>query len=226
MYPFQDYTLGEEILLEPGEQLRFKCNGTKQLSKNIQNRYQFITSGDGDLLLGGDLLEIASDVIRPVYDYEFNGLFEGCKNIVGFNNDFRLPASTAKFSYANLFKDCSRLSSSIVSAGYLLEARDLAPWCYSGMFNSWTSLVDPPQLPATGLAKYCYDGMFMNCSSLSTAPVLSAATLAPFCYCSMFNMCSNLTEAPYLSAATLVEGCYKNMFMDCKSLSSIRANIS
>ena len=34
------------------------------------------------------------------------------------------------------------------------------------MFRGCTSLVTPPELPATTLANYCYSKMFNNCTSL------------------------------------------------------------
>ena len=60
------------------------------------------------------------------------------------------------------------------------------------LFQSCTSLVTAPELPATTLSNSCYFGMFYNCTSLVKAPDLPATTLQSFCYREMFWKCSKL----------------------------------
>ena len=57
-------------------------------------------------------------------------------------------------------------------------------------------------LPATTLADYCYSGMFNSCTSLTQAPELPATTLADNCYIGMFNGCTSLTQAPAIKTYT------------------------
>ena len=60
------------------------------------------------------------------------------------------------------------------------------------LFQSCTSLVTAPELPATTLSSSCYFGMFYNCTSLVKAPDLPATTLQSYCYREMFWKCSKL----------------------------------
>lgn len=107
--------------------------------------------------------------------------------------------------------------SSLVQAP-ALPAITLTPYCYSNMFNGCTSLTTTPALPAITLANYCYSNMFKDCTSITTAPELPATTLANYCYFNMFSGCTALAHAPELPATTLTEGCYRSMFLTCKSL--------
>ena len=60
------------------------------------------------------------------------------------------------------------------------------------LFQSCTSLVTAPELPANTLSSGCYFGMFYNCTSLVKAPELPANTLQSYCYREMFWKCSKL----------------------------------
>ena len=102
-----------------------------------------------------------------------------------------------------------------------LPATTLADYCYSGMFQDCTSLTQV-QLPATTLAYGCYSYMFYGCTSLTQAPELPVTTLADYCYSNMFYKCTSLTQAPNLPATTLVDNCYYNMFMMCTKLNYVK----
>ena len=91
-------------------------------------------------------------------------------------------------------------------------------YCFPSLFDSCTSLVSAPELPAEELAYGCYYKMFLNCSSLVKAPKLPATELAPQCYRSMFNSCSSLLEAPELPATKVELSSYYLMFGDCTAL--------
>ncbi len=99
-----------------------------------------------------------------------------------------------------------------------LPATTLASDCYSDMFRGCTGLTTAPNLPATTLASDCYYGMFRGCTGLTTAPNLPATTLANYCYYSMFQSCTGLTTSPSLPATTLANYCYSNMFNGCTGL--------
>jgi hypothetical protein len=86
------------------------------------------------------------------------------------------------------------------------------------MFRGCTSLITPPQLPATKLSVGCYSYMFCGCTSLITAPSLPATTLANGCYSNMFRGCTSLITPPELPAINLYDQCYKEMFYGCTSL--------
>lgn len=220
---WETYNIGNEIPIRLSRNVWFKCDDSyKHFSKNIQNRYQFSTKGNGMVHVACIFDKHNTDP-SYFYDYCYNSLFEGCQNIRQVLFYHPNNVDTAPFCFANMFKDCTGLRA---LGSNLLPAKSVARWAYSGMFNSCTALRNPPALPASSLSEHCYDSMFYNCKSILAGPVLSATNLAPFCYNSMFNMCSNIAKAPLLPATTLVEGCYKNMFMDCKKLNSISANFS
>ena len=99
-----------------------------------------------------------------------------------------------------------------------LPATTLADSCYYYMFRGCTALTQAPALPATTLAEHCYRGMFQDCTSLTQAPALPATTLAKFCYQAMFLKCTALTQVPALPAMTLTDYCYRGMFQGCTNL--------
>lgn len=90
--------------------------------------------------------------------------------------------------------------------------------CFGRLFLGCQSLIDAPELPATGLTESCYADMFCKCSALKKAPALPAMDLKNDCYLNMFSNCSSLTQAPDLPATTLAEHCYHYMFNGCKNL--------
>lgn len=113
----------------------------------------------------------------------------------------------------------------VVDAGnlYMADANNSTYFgVFEKMFQAATSLVTPPQLPATTLGEYCYNKMFMHCTSLTTLPsnLLPATTLVTNCYANMFNDCTYLTTAPALPATTLADYCYENMFYGCQRLTT------
>ena len=99
-----------------------------------------------------------------------------------------------------------------------LPATTLANDCYNEMFDGCTLLTTAPELPATTLANNCYQFMFRNCSALTIAPALPATTLKERCYNGMFYGCTSLTTVPTLPATTLANNCYYSMFENCTSL--------
>ena len=116
--------------------------------------------------------------------------------------------------YTNVFG----YNEGLTDASKLILPTKLSEGCFENLFRDCTSLVNPPQLPATVLANGCYSGMFYGCTSLTTAPELPATTLADGCYGSMFYGCTSLVNPPQLPATVLANGCYSNMFVECFSL--------
>lgn len=99
-----------------------------------------------------------------------------------------------------------------------LPATKLSNCCYRSMFCDCTSLEETPELPATTLATGCYHHMFADCTSLVNIQQLPATILADLCYYMMFFRCKSLTQAPELPATNLTEYCYHSMFFGCTSL--------
>ena len=143
--------------------------------------------------------------------------------------------------FANLFKNCTALSSAPelaatnlsnncyvrmfmgctgLTAAPALPATTVTGCCYQEMFEGCTSLTQAPVLPAMTLISSCYKEMFYGCTALTTAPELPATTLAPTCYQEMFSGCTSLTNAPALPAMTLGVGCYIGMFSGCTGLTA------
>lgn len=103
-----------------------------------------------------------------------------------------------------------------------LPATGLSEQCYRYMFHGCTSLVNAPELPATSLKEYCYLGMFYQCASLVNAPGLPAMILKNNCYQYMFYQCAELIQAPELLAPVLVSNGYSSMFRGCQKLNYIK----
>lgn len=120
--------------------------------------------------------------------------------------------------FANLFKNCTALSSAPE-----LAATNLSNNCYVRMFMGCTGLTAAPALPATTVTGCCYQEMFEGCTSLTQAPVLPAMTLGVGCYIGMFSGCTGLTAPPALPALTLATYCYKEMFYGCTDLTQAPA---
>ena len=174
----------------------------------------------------------------------FRSMLGSCDKLIFAENLQLLATELAPYCYANMFYDCSGLTttpelpaSTMTASAYTsmfygcrslttapsLPATTLAVDCYNGMFYNCSSLVVAPSLPATALTKDCYNGMFGYCQSLTTAPSLPATTLAERCYSYMFIKCTRLTTAPSLPATTLARYCYCAMFDDCSSLTTAPA---
>lgn len=98
------------------------------------------------------------------------------------------------------------------------EHPTMANECFEGMFQSCTSLITAPSLPATKLSDLCYRAMFNKCSNLTTAPALPATILTKQCYEYMFQSCTSLTQLPALRATDLKSSCYYYMFYKCSKI--------
>ena len=158
--------------------------GFKPLSKNDQDYYHFIITGEN--------VQVSGWIGEVTRKQEFINLFKDCTQITdasGLTIGQTIYDDLKEACCANMFLNCTNLTTPP-----RITSRNIAPWCYSGMFAGCTSLTSAPALPASTLAPYCYYAMFYNCKSLSTAPVLSASTLVDWCYNSMFYNCTSLTS--------------------------------
>ncbi len=102
----------------------------------------------------------------------------------------------------------------VVSAENLVLPAGTSKQCYMKMFESCTSLITPPVLPAVTLSEECYSNMFNACTSLTMAPELPATKMERSCYEYMFGAC-NIKTPPALQSTELADRCYYNMFIAC-----------
>ena len=145
-------------------------------------------------------------------------LFNAYGNIMSLINsqNYESVDDLNNWAFVKFFMNCTGL----VDAGNLILPAKTASDCYHDMFSGCTSLVTPPELPATTLAPQCYANMFGGCTSLTTAPDLPAMVFTPFCYYRMFQGCISLTTAPDIPATDMTdaESCCEGMFSGCTSL--------
>ena len=94
-------------------------------------------------------------------------------------------------------------------------------YCFCRLFYNCTSLVTPPELPATTFNNIgTYYKMFYGCTSLTSAPELPALTLQQNSYYLMFYGCTSLTSAPTIHATTVGQSSCREMFSGCTGLVS------
>ena len=90
--------------------------------------------------------------------------------------------------------------------------------CFSSLFRNNSTLIEPPQLPATTLKNQCYEYMFNGCSNLQAMPTLPASTVNARAYRQMFYNCTNLSSDILLPAATVQAQAYERMFQTNKKI--------
>ena len=187
------------------------------------NPSQYEFDDDGVITGGGTSISVVSgDVVEFRGDYqaygddweEFQhflngtGSFNLMGNIMSLVNSTGYPSETvlqSAYAFAWLFS----VNESIINASKLiLPATTLANKCYSGMFDSCTSLTTAPELPSTTLGNSCYRQMFYGCTSLTSAPsILPATTLADYCYMGMFWGCTSLNYIKCLATDISATSC-------------------
>ena len=223
-----------------GKVIQYKLNNGQWQNWNLST----ITLADGDKMY------LKSDDIIPITEtssiykqFTMTGSIAASGNIMSLLN-FTDTLTTNAF--CRLFYNCSSLTqapelpattlanfcyfgmfqgcTSLVNAPTILPATTLAEGCYRNMFFGCAALLATPALPATTLADFCYNQMFSGCASLTTAPtILPATQLTPNCYSRMFSRCASITTAPELPALELVTNCYSGMFIGCSKLNYVKA---
>ena len=209
-----NYTFGSEITLYNNEYVAF--SGNAKFSKNIQNRYNFSTSGTGTLFLSGDLTSLVS-ATTVEDDYEFNSLFSGCANIVDAA-DFTLPSNTTNWCFANMFFGCTTLT-----AAPTFVATEIKSWAYANMFVKCFALKTPPTLPTPTLNDHAYSNMFQNCTSLTSVTNMYNLRNAPWMYNAMYEGCISVNPLPMfpygsLGVASSNVGIFSNMYRKCNNI--------
>ena len=119
-------------------------------------------------------------------------------------------------AFYGFFANCDVVSSS----GLTMQATGLTKYCYSGMFNNRSKMVNTPTLPATTVNEGSYYQMFNKCTSLANTPELVATTIGNNGYGGMFSGCTSLTSAATISATTAGDNAFGYMFDGCSALVS------
>lgn len=170
--------------LNTGDKMYFK--GYITYNQAYSNRAIFKMTGK--VAASGSIMSMQNGNPKDMsleYEYEFSGLFSGCKSLV---TTPELIATTLTIHcYQEMFFGCESLKTH-----QELPATTLTDFCYMGMFENCKSLETAPSLPANTLAYRCYMYMFDTCISLIKAPELPAKMLGRECYTGMFFGCINL----------------------------------
>ena len=228
---WNDVQFGTFISLANNDTLAF--SGNAKFSKDMQKRYCFRTSGQGTLIVSGELISlVSSNTIEDIC--EFNSLFSGCTNLVDASQ-LTLPSNTTKWCYTNMFFDCNQLTAAptlvattvkdwayanmfvkcfSLSTTPTINGVNLSPHCYSNMFQSCINLQNSEALNSQKLNQWCYNAMFEGCNKLNASQQsqLPGESLSTGCYSSMYRFCYNTTDAPYLASETFADKCYNFMF--------------
>ena len=206
--------------INAGQTLSFRGNLTPTSSVGVGTFYvtkSFKLKGTPMSLLFGD--DGKSNFSLKGKSHAFYKLFEGCSNLISAS-EFNLSALILDIhSYSYMFYLCTNLIHSP-----LLPAKNLAEYCYNGMFKGCKKITDIYylELPAISLPNFVYVSMFEDCISLTNTPKLPATELSTACYQQMFKNCTGLTSAPELPATKLTAACYRNMFNGCSKLNYIK----
>ena len=180
------YTMGSGITLADQDTVTFE--GTNQyLSRNSENYYKFIISGDGTVEVSGDLASLTNNV-QDVKDYQYIYLFKGCDKITSIEH-LNFPTGIADFAYSNTFAGCTGLT----DAGTTLPAPFASRWSYNGMFAYCTNLTVAPNIAATKSTSFSFYNMFVGCTSLTDGPKLFSNPRGKMNSNCMFKDCSNLS---------------------------------
>lgn len=175
--------------LNPGDKIYLRANATRWGTLSPTLRVNKIT---GVSKVGGNIMSL-------LYGSSFNG------------NERDFPQSKW-YVFVHLF-----ISSTLISSDkLLLPATQLTQYCYCGLFDGCSSLVNTPELPASTLAENCYEAMFRNCA-ITTAPDLNADSFVIGCYSYMFYNCVNLTYVKCLGTNTETENCRVNWLSNVSS---------
>ena len=143
------------------------------------------------------------------------------RTLIDWENYETVSTSDARF--CALFVDCD-----ILISAPDLPATELASYCYEGMFQNCTNLVDgPDELPATHLPESCYAYMFSRCYKLEEVPKMpttTQVTVEEYCCSLMFYECQSIVTGPSVLPATILAiGCYQDMFNGCVKLTTAPA---
>ena len=134
----------------------------------------------------------------------------------GDNDTFNESGNYMYFVMTGSISASGNIMSLIDSSCESLTTPDYA---FKRLFADCSSLITPPELPATTLATDCYRYMFINCTSLVTAPRLPAKALPSYCYNGMFQGCIALNAIPaFIDINDAITMSCNNMFKGCTNI--------
>lgn len=96
-------------------------------------------------------------------------------------------------------------------------------YSFYNLFQSCTSMTQPPDIQTPQLQTSSCQSMFNNCRSLAFAPRMAPTTIDSACCRGMFDGCWNLSSIDNvtLPALTAKTNCYRSMFSNCRMLTTV-----
>ena len=113
----------------------------------------------------------------------------------GIGNNRLVPHNDTGFSFSNANEiHCYGNIETLLDYQTVLNGNHptMDSGCFQQLFYWCSTLITPPELPATTLSSYCYQEMFYHCNKLNKLPKLPATHLPKYCYGDMFRSCSSI----------------------------------
>ena len=187
------------ILLEKGQKLFFKGNGTYEWTRGKHNYIQSAMLRVSDVELYYDDYVFPYPHI-PIYFGRKNKFEVGGELMSLVDGEWSDSTKIERQAFLAMFAE-----SAVADASNLKLPTELSDECFAYMFYKCESLQNAPELPATNLKDGCYAAMFSNCESLEKAPNLPAEKLESLSYIKMFSNCSSLNYINVLSKEVISE---------------------
>lgn len=200
-FAWRPYTIGSEIVIVPGSNVRFRnSSNSTSFSNNTSDYYYFDIDGNNVTVKGN---------ISSLINVSANG-----------------QTVTGSFSFYNLFKDTPILNANDL----VLDPIKISYGCYLQMFQNCTNLVyGPSLLKAKTGSTSCLQKMFSGCTKMETCfTAISLTTIPNYCCDKTFEGCSKLKYAPiftnYSSHTSIGIGAFGQMFKNCTGLEGSKSN--
>lgn len=204
--PFTSSTGGYDIVVEPGDEVRFR--------------------GDNDSMCEKPYLAFADDKANRFKDstavYNIYGNIMSLLSKTGYTE---MSALTSDYAFAHLFQDCLGL---ISAQNLVLPAVTLRSHCYKCMFQASTNLLYGPKvLNFSTPSNWCCLQMFKNCTSMVSAPELLASNInIDRCYGGIFQGCANLNRIVCMALNPFENNCLQGWVIDVSSTGTFVKNPS
>ena len=166
--------------------IQWSTDGTTWTSVTSSTSGELITTLDaGDkLYLKGNNNSYGAmwSVVTKIIVTKSYNLYGNIKSLV-YGDNFNVDTfpNSGDCTFWQMFRDTP-----VIDASNLILPTQLRIVMYSNMFAGCTSLIAPPELPATTTVYQCYNGMFNGCTSLAIAPLLRSSHVDMYSYQGMF----------------------------------------
>ena len=166
--------------------IQWSTDGTTWTSVTSSTSGELITTlDDGDkLYLKGNNNSYGAmwSVVTKIIVTKSYNLYGNIKSLV-YGDNFNVDTfpNSGDCTFWQMFRDTP-----VIDASNLILPTQLRSVMYSNMFAGCTSLIAPPELPATTTVYQCYNGMFNGCTSLAIAPLLRSSHVDMYSYQGMF----------------------------------------